>query len=163
MCNDFLETARHLATTIIDELNLAVVEKTIQPVLESDCHGRSVEGNRGHDGKRYKYEAFNIRLNVCCDDHGLFNGDDECAAKGYGGREVLGALEYMKQHQPGECKASGSYVFPSVGLAELSPYSETLPFVVGARYGGSFNLHGGLPWLSGFGSGEGSNPLLDFY
>lgn len=102
--------ARHLATTIIDEINFDVVAKTIQPVIESDCHGRGVEGNRGFSGKRYKYEAFNIRLKVCCDDHGLFNGDDECAAKGYGGREVLGALEYMKQHQPGEFEPMQTYV-----------------------------------------------------
>lgn len=104
VCNDFLKMAKHLATTIINERNLAVVYKSIPPTSESDCHGRSVEGNRGHAGKRYKYEAFNIRLTVCCDDHGLFNGNDECAAKAYGGREVLGALEYMKQHQPGESK-----------------------------------------------------------
>lgn len=102
VCNDFLESAKHAAMTIIDEDSLDVVDKTIQPVMESDCHGRSVEGDRGHAGRRYKFEAFNIRLKVCTDDHGLFNGDDECAAKGYGGREVLGALEYMKQHQPGE-------------------------------------------------------------
>lgn len=108
-CNDFLEMAKHLATTIIDERNLNMVDKTIRPVIESDCHGRSVEGNRGHAGKRYKYEAFNIRLKVCCDDHGLFNGDDECAAKGYGGREVLGSLEYMKQHQPGKLRGSVKY------------------------------------------------------
>eukprot|EP00903_Cladosiphon_okamuranus_P019664 g18076.t2 len=101
VCSDFLEMAKHLATTIIDEQNFDLVDKTIRPVIETDCHGRSVEGNRGHAGKRYKYEAFNIRLMVCSDDHGLFNGDDECAAKGYGGREVLGSLEYMKQHQPG--------------------------------------------------------------
>ncbi|CAM9977150.1 unnamed protein product [Scytosiphon promiscuus] len=100
VCNDFLEMAKHLATTVIDERNFEVVDRTLCPVMESDCHGRSVEGNRGHAGKRYKFEAFNIRLKVCVDDHGLFNGDDECAAKGYGGRELLGALEYMKQHQP---------------------------------------------------------------
>ncbi|CAM9096355.1 unnamed protein product, partial [Hapterophycus canaliculatus] len=101
VCNDFLEMAKHLATTVIDERNFDLVDKTIRPMMETDCHGRSVEGNRGHAGKRYKFEALNIRLKVCVDDHGLFNGDDECAAKGYGGREVLGALEYMKQHQPG--------------------------------------------------------------
>lgn len=94
--------AKHLATTIVDERHFDPVDKTIRPVTESLCHGRGVEGNRGHRGKRYTYEAFNMRLKVCCDDHGLFNGDDEFAAKGYGGREVLGALEYMKQHQPGE-------------------------------------------------------------
>lgn len=102
VCNDFLEMAKHLATTVIDERNFDLLDKTIRPVMKSDCHGRSVEGNRGQAGKRYKYEAFNIRLKVCLDDHGLFNGDDECAAKGNGGREVLGALAYMKQHQPGE-------------------------------------------------------------
>lgn len=102
VCSDFVETAKHLATTIIDERNIAMTARTIQPAIEGDCHGRGVEGNRGQAGKTYKYEAFNIRLKVCCDDHGLFNGDDECAAKGYGGRELLGALEYMKQHQPGE-------------------------------------------------------------
>ncbi|CBJ26303.1 Hypothetical leucine rich repeat protein [Ectocarpus siliculosus] len=101
VCSDFLEMAKHLATTIIDERNFELVDKTIRPVIESACNGRGVEGNRGHGGKRYKYEAFNIRLKVCCDDHGLFNGDDECAAKGYGGRGLLGALEYMKQHEPG--------------------------------------------------------------
>ncbi|CAM9260620.1 unnamed protein product, partial [Sphacelaria rigidula] len=101
VCNDFLETAKHVAITIVDEDSFDVVDKSIQPVLESDCHGRSIEGNRGHGGRRQKFEAFNIRLKVCTDDHGLFNGDDECAAKGYGGREVLGALEYMKRHQPG--------------------------------------------------------------
>ncbi|CAN0309460.1 unnamed protein product, partial [Ectocarpus sp. 12 AP-2014] len=78
VCNDFLEMAKHLATTIIDEGNFELVDKTIRPVIESACNGRGVEGNRGHGGKRYKYEAFNIRLKVCCDDHGLFNGDDEC-------------------------------------------------------------------------------------
>lgn len=102
VCSDFLESAKHAAITIIDENSLDVVDKSIQPVIESECHGRSVEGNRGHAGRRQKFEAFNIRLKICTDDHGLFNGDDECAAKGYGGREVLGALQYMKQHQPGE-------------------------------------------------------------
>lgn len=110
VCNDFLETAKHLATTIIDERNFELVDKTIRPVIESACNGRGVEGNRGHAGKRYKYEAFNIRLKVCCDDHGLFNGDDECAAKGYGGRGLLGALEYMKQHEPGETNLGSSSI-----------------------------------------------------
>lgn len=102
VCDDFLEVARHLATTIVDERMFDVIAKSIQPVVGSDCHGRGVEGNRGLAGKRYKYEAFNIRLEICCDDHGLFDGDDECAAKGSGGRELQGALAYMKQHQPGE-------------------------------------------------------------
>lgn len=102
VCNDFLEMAKHLAITIIDENHLNALDKTIQPVRQRWCHGRSIEGNRGHLGKRYTFEAFNIRLKICCDDDGLFNGDDECAAKGYGGREVLGALEYMKQCQPSE-------------------------------------------------------------
>lgn len=93
--------------TIINEDGLDVVDKTVQPIVESECHGRSVEGNRGRYGRRQKFEAFNIRLKVCRDDHGLFNGDDDCAAKGCGGREVLGALAYMKQHQPGEWKVGG--------------------------------------------------------
>lgn len=102
VCNDFLEMAKHLATTIIDESHSNALDKTIQPVRQRWCHGRGIEGNRGQLGKRYTFEAFNIRLKICCDYDGLFNGDDECAAKGYGGREVLGALEYMKQRHPSE-------------------------------------------------------------
>ncbi|CAM9112229.1 unnamed protein product, partial [Choristocarpus tenellus] len=101
VCNDFLETAKHIAVTVVDEKHMDVAKKTIQPIADSACHGRGVEGNRGDAGRRYKFEAFNIRFKVCCDDHGIFNGDDEAAAKGAGGRDRLGALEYMKQHQPG--------------------------------------------------------------
>ncbi|CAM9104826.1 unnamed protein product [Discosporangium mesarthrocarpum] len=101
VCNDFLGTAKHVAITIINEMHIDVGKKTIRPVAHSECHGRGAEGNRGQGGRRYKYEAFNIRLKVCVDDHGLFNGDDDAAAKGTGGGERSGALEYMKQHQPG--------------------------------------------------------------
>lgn len=101
VCNDFIQTAKHIAITLVDEHYLPVVEKNIQPVINTACHGRGQEGNRGRSGRRYKYEAFNIRFKVCCDDHGLFDGDDESAAKGYGGREVSGSLQYMKEHQPG--------------------------------------------------------------
>ena len=109
VCNDFLEMAKHLAATVIDEINFYVVNKTVTPSHERSCRGRGFEGNRGQSRKRYTYEAFNICLKICCNDDGLFNGNDECAAKEYGGREVLGALEYMKQYQPGESKHQYQY------------------------------------------------------
>lgn len=160
VCSDFLEMAKHLATTIIDERDFDLVDKTILPVIETECHGRSVEGNRGHAGKRYKYEAFNIRLKVCSDDHGLFNGDDECAAKGYGGREVLGSLEYMKQHQPGKCyhnarldldntPAVYTHGWPNV---TLSPCLVVFGVHENGRFKYPFDVRSGLPWLSGSGS-----------
>lgn len=85
---------------------------------------RAAQAGRGHDQKRYKYEASNIRLKVWVDDHGIFNGSDEYveavpttttttthyftttlllltnpplryAAKG-GGHELRGSREFLK-------------------------------------------------------------------
>jgi hypothetical protein len=45
-------------------------------------------------------QAFNIRFKVLLDDHGLFNGSDERAAKA-GGAERRNSLECLKLYVPG--------------------------------------------------------------
>jgi hypothetical protein len=54
-----------------------------------------------NNGKYYTYLAHNIEYKVIEDYDGVFNGNDECAAKAIGGNERRCALEYFKAHIPG--------------------------------------------------------------
>ena len=97
VCEGFLDVAVRGATTILHELHLPPHLKTVKPVLSKDADGRAVPGGRGTDGgKVHKYEAWQVRFEVCVDAHGIFNGSDECAAKA-GGHHRNGAREYLRQ------------------------------------------------------------------
>ena len=100
LAHDFLNTAKKSAVIIIDELSFPKHEKSIQPVDERIVDGRAEEAGRGDRGLRYKYEANGIYFKIYTDDHGLFNGSDEAAAKA-AGNDVLGSLEYVKCHVEG--------------------------------------------------------------
>jgi hypothetical protein len=105
VCTEFLSTAQAAAVTIINELHLPPYRKTLQPISETTVDGRGVEGGRNgrqnspQNGLSYKYESSSVRLKLCTDDNGLFNGSHEYAAKGLGGLELLGSLTYMKAAQ----------------------------------------------------------------
>ncbi|KAH8092953.1 hypothetical protein JL720_5123 [Aureococcus anophagefferens] len=97
VCEGFLDVALRGATTILHEMHLPPAEKTIKPCHTKDADGRAVEAGRGVDGGLvYKYEAWNVRFEICVDDHGIFNGSDEYAAKA-GGHHRNGAREYLRQ------------------------------------------------------------------
>ena len=57
-------------------------EKTIPVVSEKDADCRAEVGGRGP--RVYKYEAWGVRYEVATDEHGIFNGSDEYAAKAAG-------------------------------------------------------------------------------
>ena len=97
LAHDFLATATKSAMIIIDEMAFPNHQKSIKPVDERIVDGRATEGGRGDMGLRHKYEANGIRFKIHTDDHGLFNGSDEAAAKA-AGNDCLCALEYSKCH-----------------------------------------------------------------
>jgi hypothetical protein len=97
---EFLHVSGRTAILIVNEFYLPVHRKTIKPVVEKAGDGRAKEGGRGDQGLRFKYEAFNIRFKILMDDHGIFNGSDELAAK-LGGAERRNSLEVMKLYLNG--------------------------------------------------------------
>ncbi|CAN0059969.1 unnamed protein product, partial [Phaeothamnion confervicola] len=104
VCREFTAAAVRCATVIIDELYVSIDAKTMKVRVQRtllDGTGAGSGGNGGSGGRRLHYEAFGMRLEVCTDDHGIFDGSDDLAAKALGGRERLGSLEYMKCHVPG--------------------------------------------------------------
>jgi hypothetical protein len=98
--HEFLHAASRCAAVIVNELYLPLEQKSIRPIAEKACDGRAREGGRGLEGVRYKYETWNMRLKVLVDDHGIFNGSDEHAAKA-GGAERRNALEVLKLYLSG--------------------------------------------------------------
>lgn len=96
--SDFLDLAVRGATTVVNEFFLPPHEKTIQAVGESRLDGR---------------------FKVWVDDHGIFNGSDEAAAKG-AGNDLRACLAYAKCHLE-------DLVFPleTTLPSELSSYSES--------------------------------------
>ena len=100
VCNEFIDAATHCATTIVDEFFKPESAKTIKPAGKSNADGRAKEDGRARGGTIFKYEACNIRFKVWLDDHGIFNGSDECAAKA-AGHDVRASLEYAKCHVSG--------------------------------------------------------------
>lgn len=92
---EFIHKASLVSMTIINEMFLPAHRRTIKPVMETACDGRAKEGGRGTGGVRYKYEAWNIRFKVMQDDHGIFNGSDEFAAKA-AGSERRNSMEALK-------------------------------------------------------------------
>ncbi|GMI35290.1 hypothetical protein TrCOL_g2906 [Triparma columacea] len=100
LAHDFLTTATKTAMMIIDEMSFPVHEKSVKPVEEREVDGRAAEGGRGDRGLRHKYEANGIRFKIHTDDHGLFNGSDEAAAKA-AGNDVMCSLEFAKCHVEG--------------------------------------------------------------
>ena len=89
---EFLEMAKRGAMVVVNEFFLAPEQKTIQAVAERPVDGRCKEGGRGIEGMKFKYEAYNIRFKVWRDDHGIFNGSDEFAAKA-AGNDLRACLE----------------------------------------------------------------------
>lgn len=95
ICKDFIETACADAMTIVKELYLPNIEKSIPVHDDEEVDGRSDVCGRGRDGKKETFEAHNISYRVCLDDDGVFNGSDECAAKA-AGNDRLFSLQYSK-------------------------------------------------------------------
>ena len=75
---DFLACARQGAVSIVSDLMKPVAEKCLKPCSEGKTD-MDVPGV-----VRYKYVYHNIYFKVCTDDHGIYNGSDENAAKGAG-------------------------------------------------------------------------------
>jgi len=100
VAHEFLHLANRIACTIINELYLPLDKKTIRPIAQTSADCRAKEGGRGINGMRYKYESWGIRFKVLLDDHGIFNGSDECCAK-MGGAERRNSLECQKLYVKG--------------------------------------------------------------
>lgn len=100
-CQEFLDLAVSDALIIISEHHQPKHAKTIQVCEEFNVHGRkeSARGVSDNIGKYYTYEAHNIVYRVCEDYNGIFDGNDEYAAKA-AGKDRLGSLEYFKCHVP---------------------------------------------------------------
>ena len=81
LANEFLEYATAGAQTIIREYYQPKYLKTIPVVQETKVDGRPSFCGRGLEGKSLVFEAHNIVYRVMTDDHGIFNGSDELAAK----------------------------------------------------------------------------------
>jgi hypothetical protein len=92
---EFLEFAVHDAQIIVNEYFLPKYRKTVQVHHEIAVHGRPKYCGRGIDGQSQVFEAHNITYRVLTDDHGIFNGSDEYAAKA-GSNERIGSIEYLK-------------------------------------------------------------------
>ena len=110
---EFCTVASKCAGQIIDELYVFINKKTVSPVAVGEADGRAKEGGRGLDGYRYKYEIHGIRFKVLLDDHGIFDGHDEFAAKA-GGHELRASREYLRcalggleNRLSGECNGTG--------------------------------------------------------
>ena len=103
VCREFVDIATADALILISEHNQPRFRKTIHVARELGVNGTAVDGRdlssgRGIEGKYFYYEAHNIEYFVCEDYNGIFNGQDEQAMKMLGGKERLGALEYLKTH-----------------------------------------------------------------
>ena len=86
---------------VITEHFMPKYKQTLPIIAENKVHGRGDMCGRGKDGGvYYTYELHNIEYIVCDDYNGVFNGSQEVAAK-VGGKERLGALEYLKAHTEG--------------------------------------------------------------
>ena len=97
VCEGFLDACQRGATTILHELHLRPELKTIKPVVQKNADGRAAAGGRGAwGGKVLKFEAWNIRFEVATDDHGIFNGSDDLAAKA-AGHERNGCRAYLRE------------------------------------------------------------------
>jgi hypothetical protein len=94
---EFLEYALHDAQAIVSEYFLPKYRKTVAVVSETPVDGRPKYCGRGVDGMTQIFEAHNITYRVLTDDHGIFNGSDEYAAKA-GSNERIGSIEYLKTH-----------------------------------------------------------------
>ena len=81
IASEFQHACSNCAMTIVNELMLEDEDKTIKIVSSTIADGRAIEGGRGLKGLRHKFEAWGIRFKVMLDDHGIFNGSDENAAK----------------------------------------------------------------------------------
>ena len=100
LAHDFLSTATKSAMIIVDEMSFPVHRKSIKPVDERIVDGRAEENGRGDKGLRHKYEANGMRFKIHVDDHGIFNGSDEHAAKAAGNDRTC-ALHFLKCHVDG--------------------------------------------------------------
>lgn len=94
---EFIEFAVHDAQIIVNEYFLPKYRKTIQVHYETAVDGRPKYCGRGIDGRSQVFEAHNIAYRVLTDDHGIFNGSDEHAAKA-GSNDRIGSIEYLKTH-----------------------------------------------------------------
>lgn len=98
ICQEFIDVAQADAMLVITEHFQDKFRKTLPILHENTVHGRPEMCGRGTDGgKYYVYELHNIEYVVCDDYNGVFNGSQEVAQK-VGGKERLGALEYLKAH-----------------------------------------------------------------
>lgn len=120
VCVDFLASAERVAKTIVHELYEEDAKKSVPVVSRRRCDGRAIgrgfivndfdgatdsaSGQEEASERRFtaRYECDNIRFEVALDEHGLFNGCDDAAAKS-AGRHRSGAQAYARGalHIPG--------------------------------------------------------------
>ena len=97
VCEGFLDASVRGAQTILHEWHLPPDEKTIPVVTSKDADCRAEVGGRGRwGGQVHKYEAWGVRFEVATDEHGMFNGSDEYAAKA-AGHERNGCRAYLRE------------------------------------------------------------------
>lgn len=92
VCQDFIDTSRAIARVLVRELLLPVALKSILPVRETPIDGRQDDVRAIH---RLKFEAHEIRFEICTDDHGRFENSHENAAK-YAGNKVRNSALYHR-------------------------------------------------------------------
>ncbi len=97
VCQEFLDTATSDAMLLIAEYYREKYTQTLHVVKEMDVDGRGEIMGRGKKGKYYLYQMHDIEYTVCDDYNGVFDGSEEISMKA-GGKERLGALEYLKTH-----------------------------------------------------------------
>ncbi|KAG7385334.1 hypothetical protein PHYPSEUDO_001636 [Phytophthora pseudosyringae] len=93
ICQDFIETASAIALVLVREFCLPLRDKSILPTKESPIDGRRDDIR---STARLKYEAHDIRFQICTDDHGRFENSHEYAAKA-GGHEVRNSALYLRE------------------------------------------------------------------
>jgi hypothetical protein len=89
LLSDFQNIAVRSIKIILDELYLPDNEKTIPVAFSRDINGRKIS-QRGIQGKKLYYQAYNIFFYIYLDYDGAFNGSDEFAAK-LSNKERLGS------------------------------------------------------------------------
>lgn len=96
LLNDFVSVGTRRAHTVVSEMFLEECRKTIPTTFCRPIDGRSTSGITGRgslagsDSVRRVYYADGLYFEVCVDEDGCFNGNDELAAK-QASKEVLGA------------------------------------------------------------------------
>ena len=106
--NDFVHCAKMYGETIINELFIEVDDKSIKPIEWRETDQKNLEGTIAQkprfvyeiNRKRPKWQVSNIRFKIAVDDDGMYNGNIDACAKGYGNK-LRGSIGYIKCYVPG--------------------------------------------------------------